>query len=156
MPEDVKAQPASAQKTPTGLAYRLIKKGTGTQSPKATDTVVVNYTGWTTDGKMFDSSITRGQPATFKLNQVIPGWTEGVQLMHEGETVRFWIPAALAYGSKPRAGAPAGDLTFDVEPHSASQLERPSEIGSAPSPSGAWPSATAGRSPPISPTAPST
>jgi FKBP-type peptidyl-prolyl cis-trans isomerase len=115
VPEDVKAPPASAQKTASGLAYRLIKKGTGTQSPKATDTVVVNYTGWTTDGKMFDSSITRGQPATFKLNQVIPGWTEGVQLMHEGETVRFWIPAALAYGSKPRAGAPAGDLTFDVE-----------------------------------------
>jgi FKBP-type peptidyl-prolyl cis-trans isomerase len=115
VPEDVKAPPASAQKTASGLAYRLIKKGTGTQSPKATDTVVVNYTGWTTDGKMFDSSITRGQPATFKLNQVIPGWTEGVQLMHEGETVRFWIPAALAYGSKPRAGAPAGDLTFEVE-----------------------------------------
>ncbi len=115
VPEDVKAPPASAQKTPSGLAYRLIKKGTGTQSPKATDTVVVNYTGWTTDGKMFDSSITRGQPATFKLNQVIPGWTEGVQLMHQGETMRFWIPAALAYGSKPRAGAPAGDLTFDVE-----------------------------------------
>jgi FKBP-type peptidyl-prolyl cis-trans isomerase len=115
VPEDVKAAPASAQKTASGLAYRLLKKGTGAQQPKASDTVTVNYSGWTTDGKMFDSSITRGQPATFKLTQVIPGWTEGVQLMKVGETMRFWIPAALAYGAKPRPGAPAGDLVFDVE-----------------------------------------
>jgi FKBP-type peptidyl-prolyl cis-trans isomerase len=115
VPEDVKAAPASAQKTASGLAYRLLKKGTGAQQPKASDTVTVNYSGWTTDGKMFDSSITRGQPATFKLTQVIPGWTEGVQLMKVGETMRFWIPAALAYGANPRPGAPAGDLVFDVE-----------------------------------------
>lgn len=116
VPEDVKAAPANATKTASGLAYRVLKKGTGTQSPKATDGVTVNYTGWTTDGKMFDSSITRGQPATFRLNQVIKGWTEGVQLMHVGETVRFWIPGSLAYGDKPmRPGAPAGTLVFDVE-----------------------------------------
>jgi len=65
---------------------------------------------------MFDSSVTRGQPATFRLNQVIKGWTEGVPLMKAGETARFWIPAELAYGEKPmRPGAPAGMLVFDIE-----------------------------------------
>jgi hypothetical protein len=116
VPDDVKAAPATATKTASGLAYRVIKKGSGAQSPKATDEVSVNYTGWTTDGKMFDSSITRGQPASFRLNQVIKGWTEGVQLMHVGDTVRFWIPGDLAYGDTPkRPGAPAGTLVFDVE-----------------------------------------
>jgi peptidylprolyl isomerase len=116
VPEDVKAPPASAKKTPSGLAYRLIKKGTGTASPKETDRVTVHYSGWTTDGKMFDSSIVRGQPATFPLNGVIKGWTEGLQLMKVGETMRFWIPANLAYGDKPtRPGAPSGMLVFDVE-----------------------------------------
>ena len=65
--------------------------------------MIVNYSGWTPDGKMFDSSITRGQPARFGLGGVIKGWTEGVQLMTKGEKARFWIPAALAYGDKPRA-----------------------------------------------------
>ena len=116
VPEDVKAPPATAKKTPSGLAYRLLKKGTGAQSPKDTDQVTVNYSGWTTDGKMFDSSVTRGEPATFPLKGVIKGWTEGVQLMHVGDTVRFWIPGDLAYGDKPkRPGAPAGMLVFDIE-----------------------------------------
>lgn len=116
VPEDVKAPPASAKKTASGLSYRVIKAGSGKQSPKETDTVVVNYTGWTTDGKMFDSSVTRGAPATFRLNQVIKGWTEGVQLMKVGETARFWIPGKLAYGDKPtRPGAPSGMLVFDIE-----------------------------------------
>jgi FKBP-type peptidyl-prolyl cis-trans isomerase len=77
--------------------------------------VTVHYSGWTTDGQMFDSSVSRGQPATFGLSQVIAGWTEGVQLMVEGETRRFWIPGKLAYGDNPRSGAPAGTLVFDVE-----------------------------------------
>jgi FKBP-type peptidyl-prolyl cis-trans isomerase len=116
VPTDVKAAPPTAKKTASGLAYRLITKGTGTQSPKATDKVTVNYSGWTTDGKMFDSSITRGEPATFPLNGVIKGWTEGVQLMKVGDTMRFWIPADLAYGDKPkRPGAPSGMLVFDIE-----------------------------------------
>jgi peptidylprolyl isomerase len=115
-PEDVKAPPASAKKTPSGLAYRIIKKGNGDKSPKATDTVTVNYTGWTTDGKMFDSSVVRGEPASFPLNHVIKGWTEGVQLMKVGDTARFWIPADMAYGDKPtRPGAPTGMLVFDIE-----------------------------------------
>jgi len=115
VPTDVKAPPAGAKKTESGLAYRVLQKGTGSRHPAATDTVKVHYSGWTTDGKMFDSSVTRGEPATFALNHVIKGWTEGVQLMVEGEKTRFWIPAELAYGSNPRPGAPSGPLTFDIE-----------------------------------------
>jgi len=115
-PEDVKAAPASAKKTATGLAYRVLKPGTGKVHPSATNRVTVHYSGWTTDGKMFDSSVARGEPATFPLNGVIKGWTEGVQLMVVGEKTRFWIPGALAYGDTPqRPGAPAGMLVFDVE-----------------------------------------
>jgi hypothetical protein len=115
VPEDVKAAPATAKKTASGLAYRVLKKGTG-DSPKATDRVTVHYSGWTLDGKMFDSSVTRGEPTTFPLNGVIKGWTEGVQLMKVGEKTRFWIPAELAYGDKPqRPGAPSGMLVFDIE-----------------------------------------
>ena len=77
--------------------------------------MTVHYSGWTADGKMFDSSIVRGRPATFGLDGVIKGWTEGLQLMKPGDKFRFWIPAALAYGEKPRPGAPQGQLTFDVE-----------------------------------------
>lgn len=116
VPEDVKAAPASAKKTASGLAYRVLKPGTGKKHPAETDKVTVHYSGWTPDGKMFDSSVMRGEPATFALNRVIKGWTEGVQLMVEGEKARFWIPGNLAYGDKPtRPGAPAGPLVFDIE-----------------------------------------
>ncbi len=115
VPEDVKAAPDSAETTASGLASRVLKKGTGSSHPKATDNVKVHYSGWTTDGKMFDSSVVRGEPIVFPLNGVIPGWTEGVQLMVEGETRRFWIPGKLAYGDNPGGGAPAGTLVFDVE-----------------------------------------
>ena len=112
-PSDVAAPPADAQKTASGLAYRVLQKGTGTAHPGPTSTVEVHYTGWTTDGKMFDSSVKRGRPATFPLNHVIAGWTEGLQLMVEGERARLWIPEALAYKGAP--GRPAGMLVFDVE-----------------------------------------
>ena len=112
-PADVKAPPADAKRTASGLAYKILMPGTGKLRPKATSQVMVHYTGWTTDGKMFDSSVVRGQPATFPLNGVIPGWTEGVQLMTEGEKTRFWIPEALAY--KGQGDAPRGTLVFDVE-----------------------------------------
>jgi peptidylprolyl isomerase len=115
VPEDVREAPKTAKKTASGLAYRVLKPGTGTKQPKPTDTVVVNYTGWTTDGKMFDSTVTRGEPISFKLDQVIKGWTEGLPLMKVGEVTRFWIPANLAYGDKPSGGRPAGMLVFDVE-----------------------------------------
>ena len=115
-PEDVAAAPADAQHTASGLAYKVLKKGTGSVHPSATSTVLVHYSGWTTDGKLFDSSVKRGQPISFPLNGVIKGWTEGVQLMVVGEKTRFWIPGKLAYGDTPRRpGAPAGTLVFDVE-----------------------------------------
>jgi FKBP-type peptidyl-prolyl cis-trans isomerase len=110
-PADVAGPPADATKTASGLAYKVLTAGTGTERPTAADDVTVNYTGWTTDGKMFDSSITRGRPATFPLGQVISGWTEGLQLMSIGEKTRFWIPEELAY----RGGDPKGLLVFDVE-----------------------------------------
>jgi FKBP-type peptidyl-prolyl cis-trans isomerase len=115
VPEDVAAAPKSAKKTKSGIAYRVLKKGTGKKHPTADNTVEVHYSGWTTDGKMFDSSVSRGMPATFPLKDVIPGWTEGVQLMVEGEKTRFWIPGNLAYDNSPRPGAPKGTLVFDIE-----------------------------------------
>jgi peptidylprolyl isomerase len=115
-PADVAAAPKDAKKTKSGLAYKVLQKGKGKVHPKAEETVEVHYSGWTKDGKMFDSSVTRGTPATFPLNGVIKGWTEGLQLMVEGEKTRFWIPADLAYGETPqRPGAPSGMLVFDVE-----------------------------------------
>jgi peptidylprolyl isomerase len=114
-PADVAAPPAEAKTTSSGLAYRSLEKGTGTRHPGPTSVVQVHYTGWTTDGKIFDSSVARGQPATFPLDGVIAGWTEGLQLMVEGEKARFWIPARLAYGDDPGNGAPAGTLVFDVQ-----------------------------------------
>jgi FKBP-type peptidyl-prolyl cis-trans isomerase len=112
-PKDVAAAPKDAEKTASGLASKVLKKGTGTAHPSASSTVKVDYSGWTTDGKMFDSSVTRGEPAEFPLNGVIAGWTEGVQLMVVGERRRFWIPEELAYKGQP--GAPAGMLVFDIE-----------------------------------------
>jgi FKBP-type peptidyl-prolyl cis-trans isomerase len=112
-PPDVAAPPADAIRTPTNLASKVLVPGKGSRHPGPTSSVTVHYTGWTTDGKMFDSSVQRGTPATFALNQVIDGWTEGVQLMVEGEKRRFWIPEALAYQGA--SGAPRGMLVFDVE-----------------------------------------
>ena len=111
-PPDVKAPPSDAKKTPSGLAYKVQKTGSGAKHPTSKSEVTVHYTGWTTNGQMFDSSVTRGEPATFPLDQVIAGWTEGVQLMVEGEKTRFWIPERLAYGGQ---RAPYGTLVFDIE-----------------------------------------
>ena len=116
VPADVAAAPADAKKTASGLAYKSLSAGKSDQKPVATSVVEVHYSGWTTDGKMFDSSVKRGMPATFPLNGVIKGWTEGLQLMTVGQKMRFWIPGNLAYGDTPtRPGAPAGTLVFDVE-----------------------------------------
>lgn len=111
VPSDVAAPPADARKTPSGLRYKVLNTGSGAVHPTAQSRVKVHYTGWTTDGKMFDSSIVRGEPATFALSDVIPGWTEGMQLMTKGSKNRFWIPQGLAY----RGGEPKGMLVFDVE-----------------------------------------
>jgi FKBP-type peptidyl-prolyl cis-trans isomerase len=112
-PADVKAPPKDATVEKDGLATKVLAKGTGTVHPTRTQTVTVKYAGWTTDGKMFDSSYSRGEPATFGVGAVIPGWTEALQLMVEGEKRRIWIPEALAY--KGRQGAPQGMLVFEVE-----------------------------------------
>lgn len=128
-PEDVAAAPADAVKTASGLASKVLKPGTGTEKPGPTDTVEVHYTGWTTDGKMFDSSVARGEPTSFPLNGVIKGWTEGVGMMVAGEKRRFWIPGDLAYGETPsRPGAPAGTLVFDVELLSIKKAPSPEEL----------------------------
>jgi peptidylprolyl isomerase len=111
-PEDVKRPPADAKRTDSGLSYKILKPGAGEHHPTSTSSVTVHYSGWTTDGKLFDSSYVHHEPATFRLNRVIPGWTEGVQLMVEGEKRRFWIPEPLAYAG---VGPVAGDLVFDID-----------------------------------------
>ena len=102
--------------TPSGLQYKVLKEGTGPK-PKATSQVTVHYKGTLLDGKQFDSSYDRGEPATFALNQVIPGWTEGVQLMNAGSKFQFWIPSDLAYGPQgsPPTIPPNSTLVFEVE-----------------------------------------
>lgn len=111
-PADVAGPPSDATRTGTGLSYKVLAEGSGA-TPSLIDRVNVHYTGWTTDGEMFDSSVARGVSATFPVNAVIEGWTEGLQLMKEGGQYRLWIPEALAYRGV--AGRPAGMLVFDVE-----------------------------------------
>ena len=113
-PADVKGPPSDARRTATGLAFKVLRQGSGTKKPNEGDKVTVHYTGWTTDGKMFDSSVARGTPATFRLGEgLIRGWNEGVPFMVEGERTRFWVPEALAY--KGEAGQPHGMLVFDID-----------------------------------------
>ncbi len=103
--------------TASGLQYEVMKRGTGTVSPLATDKVEVHYHGTLIDGYVFDSSVNRGQTAKFPLNGVIPGWTEGLQYMKEGDKFKFFIPYNLAYGERGRGGAIKGytTLIFEVE-----------------------------------------
>lgn len=103
--------------TASGLQYKVLKSGKGTKSPKATETVKVHYHGTLIDGTVFDSSVERGEPISFPLNGVIPGWTEGVQLMKEGDKFQFTIPSKLAYGERGAGGkiGPNSTLIFEVE-----------------------------------------
>jgi len=113
-----KAKEDGVKSTESGLLYEVIEAGDGEKPQTENTTVVVHYTGTLLDGTKFDSSVDRGQPATFALNQVISGWTEGLQLMNKGAKYRFYIPPELAYGSDARPGSPIGPnstLIFDVE-----------------------------------------
>jgi peptidylprolyl isomerase len=112
-PPDVKKPPKDAIVEKDGIATKVLTKGTGTVHPTTANSVVVQYAGWTTDGKMFDSSYSRGEPATFGVGAVIPGWSEAIQLMVEGEKRRIWIPEDLAYKGQPQR--PQGMLVFEVE-----------------------------------------
>lgn len=113
-PSDLAAPPASATRTPSGLAYVVLRKGKGGEKPQADSTIEIHYSGWTTDGRLFDSSVLRDEPAVFPLPQLIAGWQEGIPLMSPGDSFRFWIPGHLAYDANPRPGAPRGLLVFDV------------------------------------------
>lgn len=110
------AKKSGIQVTESGLQYEILNQGEGAK-PSASDNVTVHYEGTTIDGKVFDSSYSRGEPATFPLNRVIAGWTEGVQLMQEGSKFRFYIPSDLAYGKRGagRDIGPNATLIFDVE-----------------------------------------
>jgi peptidylprolyl isomerase len=110
-PANLKTPPPTAAKKTFVISSVVLKPGTGKVRPGPTDTVTVNYTGWTTDGRTFDTT-SGGEPATLALNEVITGWTEGLQLMVEGEKRRFWIPEQLAYRGRRE---PYGTLVFDIE-----------------------------------------
>jgi peptidylprolyl isomerase len=114
-PSDVAAAPADSTQTSSGLAYKILQGGSGTEHPASNANVEVHYTGWMTNGQMFDSSVVRGEPASFPLDRVIKGWTEGLQLMKVGDKARFWIPGDLAYGNEQQSERPYGMLVFDVE-----------------------------------------
>jgi FKBP-type peptidyl-prolyl cis-trans isomerase len=111
-PIDVAAPPPDALRTSTGLAYRVLASGTGGRHPHAGSRVVVNYTGWTTDGTIIDGVPVGSPPVTIQLEDAMPGWREGVHMMTAGDKWRFWIPPALAYGGEP--GKPRGMLVYDI------------------------------------------
>jgi FKBP-type peptidyl-prolyl cis-trans isomerase len=112
-PPDVAMPPSDAEMLPSGLVSKVLRAGTGTLHPTHESSIQVHYTGWTTDGTMFDSSLMRRSPEFLRMADVIRGWVEGIQLMVAGERRRFWVPRKLAYDGAP--GKPAGMLVFDVE-----------------------------------------
>ena len=112
-PAFLTAPDPSALATSSGLAYLYLRHGSGTTHPRGRDTVSVHYTGWTLDGKVVDSSLLRGTPTGFQVDEVIKGWTQGLKLMVVGDKLRLWIPEKLAY--RGQEGMPAGPLVFDVE-----------------------------------------
>ncbi|HEY2512151.1 MAG TPA: FKBP-type peptidyl-prolyl cis-trans isomerase [Polyangiaceae bacterium] len=115
-PEDLAAPPKTATKTPSGLAYRVLKAGTGTVHPSNTSRVRLRFSGWTADGALFASTASAPAPAEFSMGDVIPGWREGLPLMVAGEKMRFWVPPELGFGEKARRGGqPSGRLVYDVE-----------------------------------------
>jgi hypothetical protein len=113
-PPDVASPPADATKTPSGLAFKVLKPGTGKDHPRLTDGVKVYFIGWTKGGSEFDSIEPPLVPMSYRVSRVTAGWREALQLMVVGEKRRLWVPAALAYGEEGHTG-PRGDLVFDLE-----------------------------------------
>jgi len=115
-PADLKTPPADAVKTASGLAFRVLKNGAGSLHPSMTSQVTLHFSGWTSDGDLFESTMISGHPAIFQVGSTPPGWREALQHMVVGEKVRVWIPASLAYGEKPVSSMnPAGNLVYDLE-----------------------------------------
>jgi FKBP-type peptidyl-prolyl cis-trans isomerase len=115
-PTDLKSPPKDATVLPSGLALQVIEQGTGTAHPLLSSRVSMHYSAWTASGKLVETTVTNGQPGSFQIGSLLPGWREGVLRMVVGERARLWIPAPLAYGAKPAGRkVPAGSLVFDVE-----------------------------------------
>jgi FKBP-type peptidyl-prolyl cis-trans isomerase len=113
-PQDL-TPPRSARKTPSGLALEVLHKGSGVRHPAPGDRMTVHFSGWMADGRLIESSVMGGQPATYEMEGVLPGWREALPQMVVGEKVRLWMPAALAFGEKPRRGTPRGDVVYELE-----------------------------------------
>jgi len=115
-PDDLRSPPPTSLKTRSGVMIQVLRKGQGTAHPAANSKVKVLYTGWTLDGRLFETTAASGQPATVLLGTALSGWREALPLMTAGEKARLWIPASVAYGDHPLdTSEPAGDLVFDVE-----------------------------------------
>jgi len=115
-PADLRAPPATAKRLDAGVRLQMLQEGRGGAHPSPGSRVRVHFSGWTRDGRLFESTRMAGEPAVYLVTSTLPGWQERLQTMSVGGTARFWIPAALAYGSKPgRPGVPTGDLVYDIE-----------------------------------------
>ena len=115
IPVDLKAPPASATKLESGVSYRRIKQGSGTEHPSSKTQMLLDFSGWTRNGDLIESTVMAGHPASFELISALRGWREVLQLMVAGDKVRIWIPAAVPFGEKPRRGQPKGDLVYELE-----------------------------------------
>jgi FKBP-type peptidyl-prolyl cis-trans isomerase len=113
-PRDLTA-PRSARKTPSGLALQMLHKGRGTRHPASDSRMTLHFSGWTADGRLIESSVMGGQPATYEMEGVLPGWREALPRMVVGDKVRLFIPASLAFGEKARRGTPRGDVVYELE-----------------------------------------
>lgn len=114
-PPDLEHPPARASRSASGLTMLVLKPGTGTKRPRSGDRMTVNLSGWTAEGRLIESTELSGHPTSVTQTDVVPGLREGLSRLVEGEKARFWLPPALAYGDKPKRGAPAGPLVYDVE-----------------------------------------
>jgi FKBP-type peptidyl-prolyl cis-trans isomerase len=115
IPLDLKTPPASATKLQSGVSYHRLKQGSGIEHPSSKTQMLLDFSGWTVNGDLIESTVMAGHPASFELISALRGWRDVLQLMVVGDKVRIWIPAALAYGAKPRRGQPKGDLVYDLE-----------------------------------------